>query len=160
MLLPLSLVVSINEIISLLGAHNPEGSMDSPISGSLVSSEYYDEVFSAALFLRNIWAYPCKLPSCPDYGKSWLLRSILLLHLQEQNAHETTATTVAERRIMEDEWRYITDPNLPPLAAPNFRFREDTDEHVWEYGFRDDTGKVIRGQGTMKQIGEHMASRR
>jgi hypothetical protein len=31
---------------------------------------------------------------------------------------------------------------------------------VWEYGFRDDTGKVVKGRGTMKQMEMHRASRR
>jgi hypothetical protein len=31
---------------------------------------------------------------------------------------------------------------------------------VWEYGFRDETGKVIKGKGTMKQMEMHRASLR
>ncbi|KAF2843853.1 hypothetical protein T440DRAFT_473858 [Plenodomus tracheiphilus IPT5] len=68
--------------------------------------------------------------------------------------------TPAARRAIEKEWRYTTDPNLPPRAASSFLSREDPDEHEWDYGFRDDTGKVIQGRGTMKQIELHMALRR
>ena len=69
------------------------------------------------------------------------------------------ATTPAARRAIETEWRYTTDPNQPPRAAPAFRSREDPDEHIWEYGFKDDTGKVITGRGTLKQMEMHKASR-
>lgn len=127
-----------------------------------VPSEFDDEVDEAHDDLPpgHVWAYPCKLLSCPGYGKSWLLRSSFLLHLQEEDAHRTAATaaTPAARRKIEQEWRYTTDPHLPPRAAPEFRPRDDPDEHVWEYGFRDATGKVIRGRGTMKQMEIHKAT--
>ncbi|XP_014550228.1 hypothetical protein COCVIDRAFT_63347, partial [Bipolaris victoriae FI3] len=127
-----------------------------------IPSESDDGVDNADtnLPLGNVWAYPCKLPSCPDYGKSWLLRSNFLLHLKKEGAHSIAATTPAARRMIEKEWRYTTDPHLPPRAAPEFRSREDPDEHVWEYGFRDDTGRVIRGRGTMKQMEMHKELRR
>ena len=126
-----------------------------------VPSEFDDEVDDSHADLPpgHVWAYPCKLLSCPDYGKSWLLRSNFLLHLQEGGSHGT-ATTPAVRRIIEQEWRYTTDPHLPRRTAPDFRPRDDTDEHVWEYGFRDETGKVIKGKGTMKQMEMHRASLR
>ncbi|KAH9873081.1 hypothetical protein J1614_005478 [Plenodomus biglobosus] len=126
-----------------------------------IPSEFDDEVDDAHVDLPpgHVWAYPCKLSSCPDYGTSWLLRSNFLLHLQEEDAH-WAATTPAARRTIEQEWRYMTDPHLPPRKAPYFRPQDDPDEHVWEYGFRDDTGKVIKGRGTMKQMEMHQASRR
>ncbi|KAF1835279.1 hypothetical protein BDW02DRAFT_496327, partial [Decorospora gaudefroyi] len=77
-------------------------------------------------------AYPCKLPSCSDYSKSWLLQSFLF-HLQEQDSHRKTAITPAARRTIAKEWRYTTDPNLSSWAAPDFRYRESPDEDVWEY---------------------------
>ena len=127
-----------------------------------IPSEFDDEVDEAdpALPPGHVWTYPCKLPSCPDYGKSWLLRSNFLLHLQEQLAHETTAMTPAARRTIEKEWRYTTDLHLPPRAVPSFRSQEDPNEHVWDYGFRDDTGKMITGRGTMKQMEMHRELRR
>ncbi|KAH7403104.1 hypothetical protein BKA64DRAFT_668346 [Cadophora sp. MPI-SDFR-AT-0126] len=93
--------------------------MTSLVSSPLVPSEFDDE-----------------LPSCPDYGKSWQLRSNFLLHLQEQDAHRTLSTTPAARRAIEIDWLYTTDPYLPPRAAPDFRSWEDPDEHVWDYSFK------------------------
>ncbi|KAJ5737274.1 uncharacterized protein N7483_002500 [Penicillium malachiteum] len=42
-----------------------------------IPSEFDDKVDNADADLPSghVWAYPCKLPSCPDYGKSWVLRS-------------------------------------------------------------------------------------
>jgi hypothetical protein len=110
-----------------------------------IPSEFDNEVDNtdANLPAGHVWAYPCKLYSCPYYGKYWLLRSNFLLHLQEEEAHSMTATTAFARREIEKEWRYTTDRHFPPRAAPDFRSREDPDEHKWDYGFRDDTGKVI-----------------
>ena len=133
--------------------------MTSLVSGPPVPSELDDEVDDADLPSGHVWAYPCKFPSCPDYGKSWRLRSNFLDHLQEREAHGTIVTTPAARRAIEIEWRYTTDPHLPPRAAPDFRSREDPDEQVWDYGFRDDTGKVITGRGTLKQVEMHKALR-
>ncbi|KAF2804387.1 uncharacterized protein BDZ99DRAFT_511634 [Mytilinidion resinicola] len=135
--------------------------MQPPAQAPSIPSKFDDEVDDADPDLPpdHVWAYPCKLPSCPDYGKSWGLRSNFF-HLQEQDSHKTTAMTLAARRTIEKEWRYTTDPNLPPRAAPDFRSREDPDEHVWDYNFRDDTGKVVTGRGTMKQMEMHRASRR
>lgn len=131
--------------------------MTSLASSPPVPSELDDEVDDVELPSGHIWAYPCKLPSCPDYGKSWQLRRNFLLHLQEREAHEATATTPAARRAIEIKWRYATDPYLPPRAAPDFRSREDPDEQVWNYGFKDNTGNVMNGSGTIKQIEIHKA---
>ena len=134
--------------------------MTSLVSSPPVPSELDDEVDDAYLPVGHIWAYPCKLPSCPDYGKSWQLRSNFLLHLQEQDAHRTLLTTPAARRAIEIDWRYTTDPYLPPRAAPDFRSREDPDEQVWDYSFKDGNGKVVSGRGTMKQMEMHKTSLR
>ncbi|PVH68495.1 hypothetical protein DL98DRAFT_564669 [Cadophora sp. DSE1049] len=115
--------------------------MTSLVSSPPVPSELDDEVDDADLPLGHKWAYPCKLPSCPDYGRSWKLRSKFLLYLQETEAHEALATTPAVRRAIEIDWRYTTDPYLPPRAA------------------LDKTGRAITGRGTQKQIEMHMASR-
>jgi hypothetical protein len=134
--------------------------MNTSNSSHPVPSEFDDEVDEASLPPGYEWAYPCKLSSCPDYGKTWLLRSNFLLHLQEQEAHSKKATTVAARREIEKEWRYTTDPHLPPRAAPDFRSREDPDEDVWNYSFKDSGGNIITGEGTKKQIEMHIATRR
>jgi hypothetical protein len=42
---------------------------------SITPSEFDDEVDDSDLPSGHIWAYPCKLLSCPDYGKSWQLAS-------------------------------------------------------------------------------------
>src|SRR5687768_5502892 len=133
--------------------------MASSISGTSVPSELDDGADDADLTFGCIWAYPCKLPSCPDYGKTWTLRSNFLLHLQEQEDHMASANTPATRRAIKIAWRYITDPNLPPRTAPYFCSQEDPDEQVWDYNFKDKNGNVIRGRGTMKQMEIHRASR-
>ncbi|KAG4433244.1 hypothetical protein IFR05_011267 [Cadophora sp. M221] len=124
---------------------------------SHIPSETDDEADDADLPPRQKWAYPCKQQSCPDYGKSWLLRSNFLLQLKEQDAHSGSATTPAERRTIELEWRYSTDTRLPPRAAPEFRLREDPDTDVWDYSFKDDRGRVISGRGTQQQMEVHRA---
>ncbi|KAF1952621.1 hypothetical protein CC80DRAFT_421890, partial [Byssothecium circinans] len=88
---------------------------------------------------------PCRPPSRTRMGLSWLLRSSFLLHLQEEDSHRT-ATTPAARRTIEQEWRYTTDPHLPPRTAPDFRPRDDPDEHVWEHsrGLADTVGISLR----------------
>jgi hypothetical protein len=96
-------------------------------------------------------------PSRPDYGTSWNLRSHFLLHLQEREAHGTSVTTPAARRAIEIDWRYTTDPHLPPRVAPDFRSREDPDKQVWYYSFKDNNGRVITGRGTQKQMEMHKA---
>ena len=133
--------------------------MTSLVSGPPVSSELDDETNDADLPSGHIWAYLCKLPSCPDYGKSWNLRSNFLVYLQEREAHGTVATTTGARRAIEIEWRYTTDPYLPPRAALDFRSREDPNEQIWNYSFKDDTSKVITGRGILKQMEMHKALR-
>ncbi|PMD62642.1 uncharacterized protein K444DRAFT_523720 [Hyaloscypha bicolor E] len=133
--------------------------MASLASSSPVPSELNDEVNDADLPFGLKWAYPCKLPSCPNYSKSWGLQSPFLLYLQQREVHKALATIPAACRTIEIDWRYTTDPYLPPRAAPDFRSREDTSEHVWNYSFKDKNGRVITGRGTQKQIEMHMASR-
>ena len=123
-------------------------------------SEFDDDFDNGGLPMGQIWAYPCKLTSCPDYGKSWTLRSNFLLHLYEGEAHKSMATTPAARRAIEIEWRYATDPTLPPRAAPDFRSRDEPDEHVWTYSFKDEDGNVVDGKGTLRQTEMHKNSRR
>ena len=57
-------------------------------------------------------------------------------------------TVPAARRAIETEWRYATDPHLPPRAAPDFRSREDPEEQIWTYSFKDNTGRVLTRTGT------------
>jgi hypothetical protein len=134
------------------------------ISSSLpsVPSELNDEFDDADATLPSghVWAYPCKLTLCPDYGKTGGFRSNFLFHLVEEDSHKTTALTPAARRAIEKEWRYTTDPHLPRRAAPDFRSQEDPDEHIWDYNFRDDTGRMIKGRGTMREMEIHRALRR
>jgi hypothetical protein len=155
-----STAVEVNAALHHQKKQTSKQSMTTSISSPHIPSEFDDEVDNSDLPSGYVWAYPCKHPSCPDYGKAWRLRSNFLLHLQEQGAHMTTATTTSTRRAIEKEWRYTTDPHLPPRAAPDFRPREDPDEQVWDYNFKDDTGKVINGRGTLKQMEMHRASRR
>ncbi|KAG9228958.1 hypothetical protein BJ875DRAFT_508229 [Amylocarpus encephaloides] len=118
--------------------------MTSSVSSPPVPSEHDDEVDDDYLPDGHTWAYPCRLPSCPDYAK----------------AHKMSPTTPGARRAIEIDWRYTTDPRLPPRAAPDFRSREDADEHVWDYSFKDGNGKLVSGTGTMKQMEMHKASLR
>lgn len=71
-----------------------------------------------------------------------------------------TAATPAIRRAIEIEWRDATDPDLPPRRAPDFRSREDPDEYVWNYSFRDENGNVVDGEGTLHQWEMHRNARR
>jgi hypothetical protein len=119
-----------------------------------------DEVDNADLPSGRLWAYPCKLPSCPDYGKSWMLRSNFLFHLHEQEAHTETASTPVARRITEIEWRYITTLHLPPRATPDFRSRGDSEEQIWIYNIRDTAGKMITRKGTLKQMEADITTQR
>ena len=123
-------------------------------------SEFDDEIDDAALPFGYAWAYPCKLPSCPDYGKSWLLRSNFLLHLQEQEMHLAVTATPSARRAIEVEWRYVTDLHLPPRAAPGFRSRAEPGEQIWTYSIRTDTGRVLTRTGTQRQMDEDLQRRR
>ena len=129
---------------------NPQGDYTLP-------SELDDEVDDALLPPGRVWAYPCKLTSCPEYGKSWLLRSNFLLHLQERT-HSTLASTPETRRAIEEEWRYATDPYLPPRAGPEFRSREDSNEQIWEYSFKGATGKIVNRKGTRRLMDTDIAA--
>jgi hypothetical protein len=53
----------------------------------------------------------------------------------------------------------MTDPSVPPRAAPKFKSREDLDEDIWDYSFKGDSGKIIRGMGTIEQMEMYRASR-
>jgi hypothetical protein len=135
-----------------------EETMTAPAPGTgttfAIPSEFDDEIDDSDASLRcgYIWAYPCKHPSCPDYGKSWTLRSNFLLHLQEEAAHMGTAATPAERRAIEILWRYPTDLHLPPRAPPYFRSREEPEEHQWTFSFRDKAGGVLTRTGTQREM--------
>jgi len=155
-------LLKVSYILSSIASIEPQGrhTMTTSNTNPPIPSELDDEVDDADLPSGHIWAYPCMLPSCPDYGKSWNLRSNFLVYLQEREAHITTATTPAARRAIEIAWWYTTDPYLPPGEPPDFGSREDPDEQVWAYGFKDDTGKVITCTGTLKQTEMDMASRR
>jgi hypothetical protein len=135
--------------------------MNAPASGatSTIPSEFDDEIDDAGLPSGYIWAYPCKLPSCSDYGKSWSLRSNFLLHLKEEAAHMAMAATPAARRAIEIEWRYVTDIHLPPRAPPHFRSREDPEEQNWRFSFKDNTGRVLTRIGTQREMDEELQRR-
>ena len=49
--------------------------------------------------------------------------------------------TPASRRAIEIDWRYTTDPYPPPRTVPDFRSREDPDEHVWDHSLKDDNAR-------------------
>jgi hypothetical protein len=67
--------------------------MATPNTTYLAPSESGDEVDDADLPSGHVWVYPWKLPSCPNYGKSWRLRSNFVLHFQEREAHMSIVTT-------------------------------------------------------------------
>jgi hypothetical protein len=140
-----------------IGSQN-EQTMISPTAGSThcIPSELDDEIDNATLPFGHVWAIPCKLPSCPDHGKTWILRSNFLSHLNEGDAHMPTGATPAARRTIELEWRYVTDPHLPPRAAPDFLPQEDPEQHIWTYSVRDSTGRVVTRTGTQRQMDEDL----
>ena len=86
-----------------------------------VPSDFDDDVDNANADLppEHVRAYPCKVPSCLNYGKSWLLRSNFFL-LKEQDLNKETATTPAACHTIEKRWRYTIDPNLPPWRPQIF----------------------------------------
>jgi hypothetical protein len=106
--------------------------MTTSLPSPFVPSESDDEVKNtdANLPLKHVWAYPCKLSSCPDYGKSWVLRSNFFLYLRKQDVHKTTAIILVACRTIEKEWRHTTDVHLPRQVALDFRCREDPDKHI------------------------------
>lgn len=118
-----------------------------------VPSGLNDEVDNATLPFEHVWALPCKLSLCPNSGTTWTLRSHFLLHLQERDAHMATSATPAVRRVMELEWRYVSNLHLLPRAAPDFQSREDPKQHIWTYSFRDNTGRVVTRTGTLEADG-------
>jgi hypothetical protein len=71
----------------------------------------------------------------------------------------TMAATPAARRAIEIAWRYITDLKLPPRAPPHFRSREDPEEPVWTFSFRDNTGRVLTRNGTRREMNEELQRR-
>ena len=85
--------------------------------------------------------------------------STIYFHLQEREAYGTMAMTPAACCVVEIGWWYTTDLHLPPWVALAFCPRDDSDEQVWDYKFKDDTGKVITGRGTQEQMEMHKASR-
>ena len=130
------------------------------IFNSFVFFEFDDEIDDVDFSFEHVWIYLCKFLSCFDYDKFWNLRSNFLFYLQnERKAHEILTTTFVARRAIEIKWRYIIDSDLPSLIASDFRFREDSDEQVWYYSFKDDTGKMTTGRGTLKQMEMHKALR-
>lgn len=131
--------------------------MDPSAVNASIPSEYNDEADDALLPFGQIWAYPCKLASCPDYGNSWTLRSNFLLHLYQQEAHTESAATPAARREIEVNWRYATDPNLPPRRAPDFRSQTDPGEAIWYYSLKDLAGKIVDKRGTERQMNNDLA---
>ena len=74
--------------------------MTSSVSGPPLPSEFDNKVNDVDLPSGHISAYPCKLPSCPDYSKTWNLQSNFLVHLQGQKAHMTTVTVPAVQRAI------------------------------------------------------------
>jgi hypothetical protein len=137
--------------------------MTAPASGtgitSSIPSEFDDEIDTAGLPCGYSWAYPCKLPSCSEYGKSWTLRSNFLCHLKEKEVHMAMAATPAARHAIEIAWRYISDLKLPPRAPPHFRSREEPEEHKWMFSFRDNTGRVLTHTGTQREMDEDLQRR-
>jgi hypothetical protein len=132
--------------------------MPASSSQNPVPSDSDDEIDNLSLPSGRVWAYPCKYPLCPDYGKSWLLRSNFLCHLLQQEAHAGIASTPAARRAIEIEWRYTTNPDLPRQKAPDFLSREDPDEQEWTYSFRNNAGVMISRRRTKKQMEADIAS--
>lgn len=71
-----------------------------------------------------------------------------------------SAATPTARRMIELEWRYATDPDLPSRAPPNFRPREDPEEHIWTYSVKDRSSRVVTRTGTQRQMDEDIRNAR
>jgi hypothetical protein len=93
------------------------------------------------LELGRIWAYPCKHPSCPYYGKTWTLQSNFLNHLKDFTIHRENEATKsrAGRRQCAREWRYETSLEEPKRLPPLF----ESNNEVWHYGYRSADAKMV-----------------
>jgi len=89
----------------------------------------------------RIWAYPCKHPACPYYGKTWMLQSNFLNHLKDFKIHREEVTTKdqAGRRRCAREWRYESSLEEPKCLPSLFGFNDGT----WNYSYRSADGRVV-----------------
>ena len=89
----------------------------------------------------QIWAYPCKHPSYPYYGKAWTLQSNFLNHLKDFKIHREEAATKdrAGRRQYAREWRYETSVEEPKRLPPLFELNDG----MWDYSYRSADGKIV-----------------
>jgi hypothetical protein len=119
--------------------------MTAPTAGSTlpIPSEPNDGVDDVTLPFRHVWAYPSKL--------------LLWSRLQQVlDSAQQLPPPLAGAGVACGTWRYITNLHLPPRAAPDFRSREDPEERVWTYNFKDNTGKVSARTGRQRQMDEDL----
>ena len=105
-------------------------------------SESDEDGDTSALGLDQVWAYPCKLASCPCYGKTWIRQCNFLNHLKDFQVHRENQATLtrAGRRQQALAWRYQTSIHDPPRKPPSFQ----PSEPVWNYSYRRRNGKLVQ----------------
>lgn len=117
-----------------------------------------DEDNDASLEVGRVWAYPCKHPSCPFYGKTWTLQSNFLNHLKDFKVHREEAATKdrAGRRQCASEWRYETSLEEPKRLPPGF----EPNDGMWDYTYRSaDVNLVSASRGDRVRSGANNLSR-
>ena len=79
---------------------------------------------------EHVWAYTCKL------SKSWeFCPPSAGARFTQDNSNDTSRMPYNRERVALYE-----QSQSNASGGPDFRSREDPDEHVWEYGFKDDIG--------------------
>lgn len=79
---------------------------------------------------------PTSLPDTYGPTHASFLR---VLSTTNRGTCEANFSFICRSDAVEIEWRYTTDLYPPPRAARDFRSREDLNEQVWNYSFKDDT---------------------
>jgi len=107
-------------------------------------SESDEDADTSCLQFSHVWAYPCKLQTCPRYGKAWLSQSNFFNHLKNQQTHQDDEATRTRpgRKAQALLWRYETSLHDPPRQPPSFASREPE----WIYSFRHADGTVRSGR--------------
>lgn len=105
-------------------------------------SESDEDGDTLALGYGRVWAYPCKLLACPEYGKTWVRQSNFLNHLKDHQVHRDSDATKTRqgRRSQALAWRYETSMHDPPRTAPDFQPAEPK----WDYSYRTRDGILVR----------------
>lgn len=70
-------------------------------------------------------------------AKLEIFRSIFPEHLRTEMLHQQDCPGVGSRRMTELQWRYATDPYLPPQRPLHFLPAEAPESAIWKGSFRN-----------------------